>query len=154
MELVAACVGIADIAARSSSKIWRLTELWKDAPSEIHQLRDDLSYAQEFFGEVRFRATATRELAFRKPASQTQQLCGLLDQGSDILGELEVIIDGLGHPAADADDEPLLGDEPVAGMSKRRRVTWLLKRRRTHALRLRLKDLLNSICGQLMALNM
>jgi len=42
MEIVAAAIGVSNVTARVSSKIWCLCEPWEDAPQDVYQLRDKL----------------------------------------------------------------------------------------------------------------
>lgn len=52
MEIAFALVGVTDVAIRSASKLWALSTAWRDAPADLHSLRDDLTSTENFFGEV------------------------------------------------------------------------------------------------------
>jgi hypothetical protein len=74
MEIVAATVGVADVAGRVSHRVWRLCEAWKDAPRDVFQLRDDLSRAQEFYGSLREDvARSVAALLTTPPSSPTEK---------------------------------------------------------------------------------
>lgn len=52
MEIAFALVGVTDVAIRAGSKLWALSTAWRDAPNDLHNLRDDLTSTEQFFSEV------------------------------------------------------------------------------------------------------
>jgi hypothetical protein len=52
MEIALAVVGVTDVAIRATSKLWALSEAWRDAPADLHNLRDDLTRTEQFFSEI------------------------------------------------------------------------------------------------------
>jgi len=66
MELIAATIGVIDVTTRTSSHVWKLCNNWKDAPRELHHLRDDMVRTHEFFLQVRtgIKTARLNDLAF------------------------------------------------------------------------------------------
>lgn len=52
MEAVSAILGVSEMALRTGSKLWEVSCAWRDAPEELHLLRDDMARTQRFFGET------------------------------------------------------------------------------------------------------
>ena len=52
MEIAIAVFSLTTVAARASSKLWALSGEWRDAPADLHKLRDDVSAAERFFREI------------------------------------------------------------------------------------------------------
>jgi len=152
MEMALACVGAADVAARSASKLWELTEVWRDAPSDIHRLRDDLMHAKDFLGQVRYQIE-TASQSFQTKFQETESLRALFERGRDILAEVQEIVESLRKPSRTIDNLPLTDTHHPIVLTKRRRLIWMTKRNRVHRLSNLLKDVTQSICGQLMVLN-
>jgi len=158
MELAFAAVGVADVALRTSSKLWRLCEVWRDAPADIHLLRDEICRAREFFEEVA-RTIEDSQETFRLPADgthypkvwaakSTEELTLLIGRGRDVLGSME----GLIAAVVDEDD-----DEPgslLPPLATRRKALWLMKRRRAASLVKELKNVVMGICASLLNLNL
>src|ERR1700753_3734085 len=61
MNVGLAVIGLSDVAARAFIKAWKLAHLWKDAPREVHRLRNDLSCAGKFFGNIRQQLGVVKE---------------------------------------------------------------------------------------------
>ncbi|KAK5651530.1 hypothetical protein OQA88_11984 [Cercophora sp. LCS_1] len=115
MEAVAAIVGVADVTARASSKIWRLCELWKDAPQDVYFLRDDLDRANRFFASLR-NSLETLPPTMGQPLSQ--DLEGLLGSGHRTISSLQLLLD-------EFLDDKQAGTRQVVEISKRRKLLWL-----------------------------
>lgn len=49
IEVVGAAIGVAGVTARSTHRLWKLCEAWREAPREVFPLLDGLQRAQEFY---------------------------------------------------------------------------------------------------------
>src|SRR4051812_42117734 len=49
MEVAFAVVGATDVAGRAGSKLYALYSAWRDAPADVHRLRDDVTRTERFF---------------------------------------------------------------------------------------------------------
>ena len=61
LSIIAAVVGVADVAGRTSNSIWRLCDAGRDAPRDVHELRDELTRASEFFSGLERGLTTERQ---------------------------------------------------------------------------------------------
>jgi len=140
MELVAAAVGIADITTRASSKCWKLCDLWRDAPRDIFQLRDDLDRSARFFlslHEGLERRSSGHNDVDR--AAADGEIAALLGDGCDAVEGLQDIMDELISPeAVNSPGEQL-------EIPKRRKFLWLRRFREVK----KLKTLLNHVTTQI-----
>ncbi|KAK0724120.1 ankyrin repeat-containing domain protein [Lasiosphaeris hirsuta] len=147
MEAVGAIVGIADVALRTSSKLWSLSSAWRDAPEDLHRLQDDLARTQRFFSET---GEGINALYAMGPGSQKEshaswrELERLLDDGADVLRRIEQFVDSLQRTN-------LLGEPKELG--KRRRVIWMTSARKVAKLRTQLKSITGHACRLLIAQN-
>src|SRR5690349_2452940 len=120
MELVAAAVGIVDITTRACSKCWKLCDLWRDAPRDIFQLRDDLDRSARFFLSLheglRRRSGSQNDV---ERAAADDEIAALLVEGCDAIEGLQNIMDELISP--DAIRAPRAQSEIL----KRRKFLWL-----------------------------
>lgn len=129
MEVVACVVGVADVTARASSKIWKLCELWKDAPQDVYLLRDELGRASRFFDALK----SGIEQSF--PASLSPDMLvdflSLLDQGHKTVSTLQLLFDDLLAPSNDSGK----AHSTVLELSKTRKLYWLSRFHKTKRLR-------------------
>jgi len=155
MEAVGAAFGIADAALRASSKLWTLTGAWRDAPGDLHRLRDDLSRTQRFFAETQEGINSMYELgrdAHKESHSSLREMERLLDEGHDVLQQIETFADSLDrpkNPANGLDDELR---EPRE-LGKRRKLLWMTSTRRINRLRGELRSITSNVCRLLIAQN-
>ncbi|KAK0617710.1 ankyrin repeat-containing domain protein [Immersiella caudata] len=149
MEFALALVGATDVAVRASSKLWALSTAWRDAPVDLHNLRDDLTRTERFFGEIQEQLGATRIAAspLEKEALDHSELSRLIDEGAVALRRIEAIIDGLTVP----DD---VEQGKVGELGKKRKFLWLRHTRKIARLRKELGHIRSSICRLLIAQNM
>jgi len=158
MEIALAVVGVTDVAVRASSKLWALSTAWRDAPADLHNLRDDLTRTERFFGEIQLHLKSTQFRVFPLekevfPDSPTEQseLGRLVDEGGVALRRIEAIVDGL--TVAD-DAETLSMIERVGELGKKRKFLWLRHSRKVARLRKELGYVRSSICRLLITQNM
>ncbi|KAK5651657.1 hypothetical protein OQA88_11832 [Cercophora sp. LCS_1] len=181
MEIAFAVVGATDVAVRATSKLWALSTAWRDAPTDLHNLRDDLACTERFFGEVQQHLHISRSQIsspirtksftfgdsdvspfprspflgseFGSPTMGAQSELGrLVDQGSVALRRIEAIIDNLAGTAdADAETQSVL--EKMGELSKRRKFLWLRQSRKIAKLRKELGHIRSGICRALIAQN-
>ncbi len=151
MEAIGAVVGVADVAMRASLKLWSLSGAWRDAPEDLHKLRDDLSRTQRFFAETQGGIDSMYSLASRPGFQRSEshaswrELERLLDQGAAVLQEVEQFIDSL--------DRPDGLDGGIKELSKRRKIIWMSSSRKVGKLRNDLRNITSTICRLLIAQN-
>ena len=150
MEAVGAAFGIVDVALRASSKAWKLSGVWRDAPAEVHRLRDELDRAERFFIETQQGIESLYAVArHSQPESHATwaEIERLLASGAAVLHRIEAVIDNLTRPNA---SNPL----PSQPLSKTRRIIWVTSSRKTAAAREELRATVSDICNLLIAQNM
>lgn len=148
MEAVGAVFGIVDVALRTSSKAWKLSGVWRDAPAELHRLRDELDRAERFFSEtqqgIESLYALSREHKGESHATWSE-VERLLGAGVVVLRRIEDFIDSLERPDSQNIGQPL---------SKTRRIKWMTSARKTTAAREELRGIMANICNLLIAQNM
>ncbi|KAK4448906.1 hypothetical protein QBC34DRAFT_438682 [Podospora aff. communis PSN243] len=159
MEIAAAVIGITNITIRTSADLWGLCDTWRDAPKELHYLRDDLVRAQEFLAQVK---VGIDKLRLNHPVSDAvekeplRQLEVLLKKGLAVVSEIETIVhrisDGRYYEKSETESISWLDAKPEA-LSKRRRMVWLSKAGRIGRLRTMFKEIGMGICASLISLN-
>ncbi|KAK0649847.1 ankyrin repeat-containing domain protein [Cercophora newfieldiana] len=141
IEIIAAVVGITDVAGRASSKLWGLFRTWRDAPEDLHRLYSDLARTHNFFGEVR------EGMSIQAPG-KWHDLEHLLRDGTNILGRIERIIDGLLSTSGKSNGED------AREVGKRGRLYWITGARREAArLSKELAEMRSGICRLLITQN-
>ncbi|KAF5006895.1 hypothetical protein FDECE_6754 [Fusarium decemcellulare] len=110
MELLAAIIGVADVTARASTGLWKLCEQWRDAPKDVHLLRDDLVQANAFF--VQIQKGISMEQARGVDASSWPPACihelkRLLHEGQTLVLGVQKMVDELLLKRDLAASEPL-----------------------------------------------
>ncbi|KAK5658146.1 hypothetical protein OQA88_2119 [Cercophora sp. LCS_1] len=150
MELAAAIVGVADVAARVGSKLWKLSAAWRDAPDDLCRLRDDLTRTHQFFNEIKEGGLSTFQAALRKqkePPDGLSDLQTMLGDGLDILQRIEAIIDKLVQVSGQPADSP-------RDLGKRGKIYWIgVVRKEIATLRKELREVRGAICRLLIAQN-
>ncbi|KAK3377306.1 ankyrin repeat-containing domain protein [Lasiosphaeria ovina] len=156
MELAAAAFGLVGVTGRASSKLWKLCDSWRDAPREVHQLRDNLVRASDFFSQVKSGVERTSNSNSTPNAHQKEslrQLKLLLDQGFALIVDIETIIQKLsdGQPSSENTDQA--HSETHDPLSKRRKIAWLANAKKLRRLGASLKEISVKICASLIHLN-
>ncbi|KAK5653204.1 hypothetical protein OQA88_9102 [Cercophora sp. LCS_1] len=144
MEAVAAVIGIADVTIRTSSKLWALCNAWREAPSDLHRLRDDLTRTELFFAETREGLVSTSPQAGLNEKVILLDLKRLLDQGGLVIQEVEDIVDQLWDGTASS---------PSDVLNARRKLTWLKNATKINKLRKELGTVLSAVCRVLVVQN-
>ena len=157
MEIALGVIGVTDAAMRASSKLWALSAAWRDAPADLHNLRDDLTRTERFFGEIQehleprqLRRYSPEEETFAGSFAQDSELGRLVDEGAVALRRIEAIVDGL--VAGDSIDTQAMM-EKVGELGKRRTFLWLRHSRKIARLRKELGHTRSSICRLLITQN-
>jgi hypothetical protein len=148
MEAVGAAFGIADIALRTSSKLWTLSGAWRDAPGDLDRLRDDLSRTQRFFAETQEGINAMYSLSSdvqKESHSSFREMERLIDEGYAVLQQIERFVDSLTRPTG--------LDEPRELIGKRRRIIWMTSAGKISKLRNELRSITSNVCRLLIAQN-
>lgn len=139
MEAAAAVIGIADAAARASSKIWNLCEQWKDAPQDIYQLRDELDRADRFFSALK--EASNQQFPAHVSENISTDLASLLKKGYNTVYTLQLLVDELlctnYLPGVSAQSR---GEDGTVEISKRRRLLWLKRLHKVKRLKGTLKQ--------------
>jgi len=169
MEIAAAAASLVNGTVRTSSTIWSLCESWKDAPKEVHHLRDTIDHTREFFSQVQQGIEKARldKLSIHFDPLQNgshRELELLLKQGSAVVTEIENIVlrvlHGKEHSATQGKnvDELSQGGGESSSLTpevlrKRRRAVWMAKAATVARLRGVLKDTSRMVCANLISLN-
>ena len=142
------------MTARASSKIWRLCELWKDAPQDVFHLRDELDRSSRFFEALKIGMQQSL------PASPSQtvmvDLTSLLNRGHGTVSALQALFDELLIVKTDAEKgsgHGLSSENVAVELGKRRRVGWLKRFHRIKRLRNSLRQTTDQIGLYLSLLN-
>jgi len=167
MEIVACALGVADLTATASSKLWALSEQWRSAPREIFELRDEVDRANAFFIMVRAHLQSSTNFgnggSSGLNAQASEALRSLLLSGQGILCGLQDIIDQLlqspsskatldqGQEEAGPSVAVKFGPDAI---SKRRRWTWLRNYSKFRQLKRSLHHNVEQIGIQLVFLNL
>lgn len=144
MEVAAAIISITEVTIRTSSKLWKLSNQWRDAPEDLHRLRDDISRTQQFFDEVRQNAVYT-SASWREDSPTQSELKKLLADGNVVIERIEMVVDKL------TGNKPSL--DKLASLGKMRRVAWMANAQTVASLRRELGNIVSSTCRMLVALN-
>src|SRR5512140_1111581 len=135
MEAVGAIIGIADCTLRTTSTLWAVTNAWRDAPADLHRLRDDLARTQRFFAETQEGINSMYALGSKiqgESHASWRELERVLDEGYAVLRQIEKFVDNLDRAPAGSSDGP-------RELGKRRRVIWMTSVRKIQKLRDELK---------------
>ena len=156
MEIVACVIGVADVTARASSKIWRLCELWKDAPQDVFHLRDELDRSSRFFEALKT-GMQQQSLPASSSSSPSQtvmvDLTSLLNRGHGTVSALQALFDELLIVKTDAEKGSSSEKLVAVELGKRRRVGWLKRFHRIKRLRNSLRQTTDQIGLYLSLLN-
>ncbi len=158
MEIAAAVLGITDAAVRTSSKLWELSSAWRDAPSDLRSLRDDLAHTERFFMEIQEHLEDVRVWGSPKePGGNVGtdnpqcELDRLISKGSIVLRRIEDMVDGLS--VQDGTTNTQTSDQKIEELGKRRKFLWLRQTRRVAKSRKDLERIRASICQFLISHN-
>ncbi len=151
MELLGAIIGVADVAARTTSKVWALCESWTDAPHDFHRLKDDLTRIQLFFRETQEGLSSAPHRSWKEESdpdtlvdTDTSSLGHLLEVGMRVLKRLEHVVD-------DVRGANGLGDGDV--LRRSRRLKWMANAHKVSKLKQELGDVTTGICRFLVVRN-
>ncbi|KAK5654577.1 hypothetical protein OQA88_7206 [Cercophora sp. LCS_1] len=147
MEVLGAVLAVSNVAIATTSSVWSLCEVWRDAPDELFRLLEDLRQAQQFFSETR---DGVQSMPLKRSHAtkftSLDALRSLLDEGGTVIKDIGKLIQKL-HKDDHWDN--LKPDE----VKKRRRALWLSQTHKVTKLRKRLKHITVSICRILLAQN-
>jgi hypothetical protein len=152
MEIALAVVGVTDVAVRATSKLWALSTAWRDAPVDLHNLRDDLTRTERFFGEIQEQIGSARIVGSplgKEAFSDKSDLGRLIDEGAVALRRIEAVVDGLA--IANDSEDPVMGR---VDLGSKRKFLWLRHARKVARLRKELAHVRSSICRLLITHNM
>jgi len=155
MEVALAVVGVTDVAVRASSKLWTLSSAWRDAPMDLHNLRDDLTRTERFFREIERSLNTARLIPTppeNEPFGPRIDLGRLVAEGALALKRIEAIVDSLVCVADDSTNTKQK-EGKTREIGKRKRVLWLRQSREIAKLREQLAHIRSSICRLLIAQN-
>jgi len=150
MEVVGAAVGISDVALRASSKLWTLFAAWKDAPADLHRLREELSRTHRFLGETQegIEALYSVQRGFQRMTeshASTSELELLVNDSMVILERIDQFIDSLVKPSA------MTG---LPDIGKRRKMVWMASTKKVAKWRSELRTITSDVCRLLIVQNM
>ena len=147
MEVAAAGFGLVEGAARVCSQAWRLTNLWTEAPHELHQLRDSLERTATFFKLV---PPCLEEVSRVEPGELRLQL---MAEAEGLCTHGKGVIEGIGQLLRTIEKPPLNGT-PLQGLPKRRRHIWMLRKQEAQRLHQELLQTKSDLSNLLMILNL
>jgi hypothetical protein len=171
MEAALGVIGATDVAIRTSSKLWALSREWRDAPADLHNLRDDVTRAERFFGEIQQHVNASqldcesvppsryaahlthsplREKGPSRSFSTNSELADILETGGVVLRRIEDIVDSLSVPVGGGGS---VRTEDFGDMTKRRKLQWLLQSKKVAKLRKELAQMRAGVCQLLISQN-
>lgn len=147
MDPVSAALSIASTAAATCSVVWKVCEQWRDAPTDVHQLKDTVLQANEFFQGVKYNLeTNGTSTVISKTASSSSELEKLLQEGESALNGIRLLLDSL------LNGSDLCGNQP--DLNRRRRLKWLKNLHKANKLRKRVKEVTAQTCALLISQNM
>ena len=160
MEIALGILSATTVAIRCGSKLWTLSDAWRNAPADIHHLRDDMASTERFFGEIRqyLQTTELNPLSKRfepleETAVQQPEIKRLMDEGVAVLGQIEVVVDGLLACSNTSNTRPV-EKEIVIEVGKRIKLLWFRQVGEVARLRKELAHVKTSICQLLISQNM
>lgn len=160
MELlggVGAAIGVADVAVRTSLKLWRVSVAWRDAPNDLHRLLEDMTRAERFFREAEegLKARSSGSSTNASPPTRPQhqlEMDKLLRYGLQVLSQIEHIVDRLrdvdtsAGQSAQVLEKAQHGPTDEASLSKRRKAVWLRNAGKISILRKELDTTMSAFC--------
>jgi len=152
MELIAAALGTAEVAAKASSGLWKLCEKWHNAPRDIFELRDEIDRATRLYATVQSHildssTAGSTPPSFDSGAAAARELDLLLIEGLGVVSRLQDLIDQLL-------DEQSPGQPRADSVLKRRRLNWLRNLPTARHLKRSLRQNTEQVGVQLVLLNM
>lgn len=148
MEVFAAIVGVTDVSIRTSSKLWKLSSAWRDAPENLHRLRDDITRTHQLFAEIQQNVPAqTRPGGSKESPSTRTDLKQLLGQGVAVLRQIEAVVEKLSK-----EENHAKAGEPQE-LGKRRKLIWIRNERKVADLRKELRGIIFGVCNVLITEN-
>lgn len=144
MDPVSAAISIAGAAATTCSVVWKVCEQWRDAPAEIHHLKDTILQADEFFQRVQYSMKNGND--GRMLASDPNELSKLLHNGEVVLNSIRSLLSSLCSNGS--------GVSGSQELSRLRRLKWLKHLHQTKKLRGRLREIMAQTCALLLSQNL
>jgi len=153
MEVAAAAIGITEATARVSVGIWKLCDIWREAPKEVHRLRDELARAHEFLGSVREKVVQDPGTSLATDES-SQRLTSLLGRGRDVVEGLEDLINEVLGVQVQGYAPNYYRAARENPLKAKRKFIWMTKIGKVRNLRAALARNNAEIYGELVALNL
>lgn len=141
LSAIAGVIGLADVAARTSSLVWRLVVQWRDAPAQLLLLQEDLRNFSHVAGLLQVVCETTKERSGSQKYALLEPLSTQAEIATRTWLELQAIVESISAA-------------PEIGRSRIRRERWLAKRSRVAVLYLaywwqtRAHNLLNSMIDE------
>lgn len=145
MDLASLAITTSANAADACHQIWQLCDLWRDAPIDIMQLRDELARANEFFSMVQLAVT---KYTWVRTADWVGQLTYELEECFE---KVKTVVRYIQSSLNSLLEVSLAHGLDVC--DKRRRVLWLKVHQEIISHRSHLKDVMFDICSMLALLD-
>lgn len=147
MDPVSAALSIASAATATCSAVWKLCERWRDAPSDVHELKDAVLQANEFSQAVRYNMESDRILeVVTRTFPCLNRLNKLLQDGEATLDAIRCLLENVIHGSDLVENQ--------MNMSRRMKMKWLKNAHKAKKLRKKLKQIIAQTCAFLISQNM
>lgn len=145
MDPFSNALNIASVAVNTCLAAYKLCQVWKDAPKEIYELKDDLARSEDFFQGVKHNAMEQIQDNLNEPTKNTNGLLELLDKGEIVLVEIRRVLNNLLDASNDCTD---------AVINRKLKVKWLKHRSHTRRMQKCLREIMVKTCAILISRNM
>lgn len=148
MDPFSSALSIAAVSVKTCSVAYKLCQVWKDAPKEIHELKDELTRSEEFFQGVKHNATEQiRDCSPHETAKLSEAgLLEFFEKGEFVLLEIRRILNNL----LDASDDC----KTLVINDRKLKAKWLKHRNHTRRMQKCLREIMTNICAILISRNM
>jgi len=158
MEIAAGVIGLVRVTTAASLQTRKLCEGWKDAPGDVHHLRDELDTCEAFFRALRCGIAQWQlgdlegnggNLSTAGSTAAIGEVGKLLSRSNSILEILKGILDDLARENRDASSTVSAdgggGVDGIPSLPKRRKILWLRRVDEVGKLRKRLRHSVRDI---------
>ncbi|KAF2489235.1 hypothetical protein BU16DRAFT_544640 [Lophium mytilinum] len=99
LSAIAGVVGILDVAARTSSQVWKLIEAWRNAPTQILDLSEEIHTSRRVSTQLQTMCDALKGVSESDPFVEI--LAAQIDTARTICVSLDAILQSIGSTSPD-----------------------------------------------------